>query len=352
VKNSTQARGNGPTVIGIGWNVMKYALLMTVVLAAVTLLPVPSAATANDLVVHAPLDKTIVARHWLNLSLEIRPGAFDEIRLAVNGGKPTTLREFHDGRFVCRDDIRLAAGVNRLVLTGYRNGRLAQEQRLAVFYQARLAEENSRPPGNFRREAFHRWEKERICVVCHTLEPESGAAVKPGAGAKGCFTCHAKVLAGRFRHEPTENDSCLLCHDRTSKQPEFSGAHAATELCAECHQDRLDDWRGRKHGHGPTSFGSCTMCHDPHAAEHPGLLRQHASDLCLTCHPEIAARPHVITISSGAGHPFRGTEPPGSTTEFSCASCHNPHAGNTPYFLNRFDGGSLAVFCTTCHDML
>jgi predicted CXXCH cytochrome family protein len=351
VCNDCSPPGVRPAVAFFARNdVVKCNLFIATFVAFISLFVV-SLSTAAFLTVHTPLDNALVDRQWLNLSLEIKPEIFDEVQLSVNGREPISVTSFHDGRFICQSEIKLSQGINKIILTGYNNGKPLHRKQLYVFYQNNSGMV-SPPPKRFSNLTFHRWEAERTCIVCHLLDPDGDNSVGESSGPDACVVCHQKTQNGSFKHEPTDDGSCLSCHDRISKEPLSSSMDTVVNLCAECHEDSLDDWREQKYGHGPTNFGACTACHDPHAAEHPGLLRQHASDLCLSCHPEIASRPHLITTSSGDGHPFRrSSDSIGSTEEFSCASCHNPHAGNTPYFLNQYDGGPIEVFCVTCHEM-
>lgn len=331
---------------------MKRPALFAILILSLAL-SVVAGAVAGDLKVLTPADKSIVGSDRVSLVLEVGENVLDEIRVSVNGGEEISITGFSDDRVVCRDGISLSGRLNRIRIAGFRNGRSLVEKRLTVFCRTELTEENHRPPAGFRRVDFHRPEKERICLLCHQMEHDQTVETRSAPGRSPCLTCHEKIGSARFVHGPTAVGSCLMCHEENTKRPKTGGLQAQVKMCGACHEDSLEDWKGQKYGHGPTNLGSCTMCHDPHGSGQPFFLRLNATDLCLACHPDVANTPHVITTSSGKGHPVRGNSNPARPGEaFSCASCHNPHAGQTPLFLNRYDGGSITGFCVSCHDML
>jgi predicted CXXCH cytochrome family protein len=100
--------------------------------------------------------------------------------------------------------------------------------------------------------------------------------------------------------------------------------------------------------HGPVELGACLICHDPHASDTLAQVRGAVNVSCLRCHEEIRFGNHVVRGVSGREHPLEGLRNPADGTKpFNCASCHNPHAGNTKAYL-RGEGTGM-VFCLYCH---
>jgi predicted CXXCH cytochrome family protein len=80
------------------------------------------------------------------------------------------------------------------------------------------------------------------------------------------------------------------------------------------------------------------------------MLRQEPTALCLSCHDEVGSRPHLLTTFSGGGHPLSSLSNPLRPEEpFSCPSCHNPHAGDSPVFVDDYADGNRMRFCVSCH---
>jgi hypothetical protein len=134
------------------------------------------------------------------------------------------------------------------------------------------------------------------CADCHDphqpkMSLVTGTSLPSAAAAKDgkldCVSCHARELRG---HDKLGQGStaCWSCHLST----EMTTLHLAgqdtgfplsqsTQLCAQCHQERYQDWNDATHGvpawkeGEPAIFGSekvgCTNCHDPHQPQMPLL---------------------------------------------------------------------------------
>ena len=93
----------------------------------------------------------------------------------------------------------------------------------------------------------------------------------------------------------------------------------------------------------------CMVCHNPHASDQVAQLSLPVNQLCLECHDGVALGQHVVRGPEGKGHPLSGPiDPSTSYREFTCASCHNPHAGEAKALFN-FGVKSRMVLCTKCH---
>jgi len=123
------------------------------------------------------------------------------------------------------------------------------------------------------------------------------------------------------------------------------------KLCSNCHEDLIKAWEAKQYQHAPTAAGDCTICHSPHASNEKFFLHKKTNELCIGCHKEQSSGKHVIaSYVFGSSHPVDGKINPLKTGDnFSCISCHSPHAGNTKE-LFAFDapGGTMGI-CQTCH---
>ena len=153
----------------------------------------------------------------------------------------------------------------------------------------------------------------------------------------------------RFVHGPAAVWSCTACHETRGSGRKLSVRQPDEKVCLPCHEN---DWSKKKYLHGPTAAGNCTACHNPHASNENYFLRLNTADLCVACHDDIASKPHVISGFSGvAGHPVRKSPDPFNPgSDFTCASCHNPHATDFPFMLSG-DSSSMFQYCQSCHKM-
>lgn len=191
----------------------------------------------------------------------------------------------------------------------------------------------------------HRPEVERVCAECHQMErPDGGSAVA------FCSTCHAEVTQRKVMHGPVQQGACLACHQEASTPTRYAVRWPMQETCFGCHVDIKAAMATKAFRHGPAAAGRCTTCHDPHGSEQPFWLKKHAYDLCTNCHDEKRGQRHVVVgFVYGDSHPLRGRPHPlKDRTEFSCPSCHNPHAAQSR-FLWQFDVTNRESLCRTCH---
>ncbi len=114
-------------------------------------------------------------------------------------------------------------------------------------------------------------------------------------------------------HPPYAEKKCNNCHDKESASG-FVVADAR-KLCAHCH---IDFPKGA-YLHGPAAVGSCRECHEPHNSNYPSLLVKSKEEICRKCHVEdrLSKGIHDKALPKG----------------MLCTDCHDPHAGDTKFFL-------------------
>jgi predicted CXXCH cytochrome family protein len=180
------------------------------------------------------------------------------------------------------------------------------------------------------------------CTGCH--QPHSGEQpklVRTTDTRALCFRCHSDDATGRaFVHKPVADGQCTACHDHHGSDNAFSlKAGEGPKLCYSCHKP-VDTGRNK---HAAIERHGCTACHDPHASGNRYQLAKPVNALCQGCHVDKTDGSHVFP-----GHPIGGgADPHDPTKDFSCVSCHDPHASDGPMLL-RFGSDSMEV-CDWCH---
>jgi len=210
---------------------------------------------------------------------------------------------------------------------------------------------DAREPGSVgahtaRRAGSLRWLRALLgiaLVVC--TGPSHAAATCVDAG------CHGSLLKAAHVHAPVA-DGCEGCHEALgtahpdSTRADFRLLEQDGALCGQCHEA----FPGKMTRHAPVSEGQCLTCHDPHASARPKLLRLALNDLCFECHDRGAFKVHaVVGVDIGGSHPLSGpTDPARKGERFTCVSCHDPHATDSPS-LWRFGVQEPFELCGKCH---
>jgi predicted CXXCH cytochrome family protein len=165
-------------------------------------------------------------------------------------------------------------------------------------------------------------------------------------GTAACADCHderVKDFKGAthswLRHDDGTNIACESCHGPGSLHVESGGERhtiinprKSPETCFQCHLDKRGEF-SLPHSH-PLLAGkvSCADCHDPHKGDAvigrgTSLLTQ--NDVCFSCH--IAQRgPFVFEHEA---------------LREGCTSCHNPHGSVN----NKMLVARNANLCLKCH---
>jgi predicted CXXCH cytochrome family protein len=169
--------------------------------------------------------------------------------------------------------------------------------------------------------------------------PPGGPAVvtqgnRPPASIEGgCVTdeCHAPTLFGEFKHGPTAQHQCDVCHQvADERRHRFTLLAPEPDLCFECHEPPPET----TFTHGPVALGLCTVCHDPHSAANQFMLPESGSELCFMCHTEMGV------------HVNNARAPHGAIEEQGCAACHDPHRENFRFQLKA----EVPDLCLDCHE--
>lgn len=306
----------------------------------------------NSLTLLTPADGAYVRSRTINVVVELGDVPPQQMRVAVNGYKYPVQKTDPKQLIVHFRGVPLDLGENKIVVSGSDAGKQVAEQQFRIFRQQDLFPSPSDIPDGFSRYYFHNEKHEKPCLICHirqlsAAQPKATAEV--GEANSPCAVCHKQVLSGSYIHGPAAVWSCRMCHSVSSANTRFDTPRPSETICATCHDDAIDDWKKDANMHGPTAMGGCTICHNPHSSDEEYFLRRPTTDLCGNCHENKVTQPHVITFFTGKGHPiFRRPDPFHPGRDFTCASCHNPHASNHRVLLN-FNDSSDKKFCSNCH---
>lgn len=330
---------------------MKF-LSLPVLAFLVLMLPVAgNGANAGLFTIVTPPDRSFVEGGLISIVLKAPKNSLDEVRIAVNSNNNLSFKRTVDRGHVCCEGIDLDRGMNQLTVTVLNKGEVIEERKLTVFFRSALSAKASSAPSGFKRYIFHLPVQEKVCEDCHQVKLSLTDGNPSAPRESRCFICHKKKTVGKFVHPPAAEWACVACHNGKGEQG--GGALAADDTsCAGCHGHVLAKWRSKMFMHGPSDAGHCTACHNPHASDQRDYLHLNATEICVTCHEDFMSKPHVVTgVSSKEGHPFNiSPDPYRPGRDFTCASCHNPHAGDAPNFLNNYKPSmSIHYFCLSCH---
>ncbi len=299
--------------------------------------------------VQFPPDNSFVENEQISIVLNLEKQAVDGIQVITGENVPTEISVRPDSSNACFG-VTLNKGMNTVNLLGLKQGKVVVREEVKIFFRSALFPKFRDPPADFNRYFFHLTNNEKSCAGCHRMEPTL-SSLRPGKPEESpCYDCHTKkFINNTFIHNPAAQGTCFACHEVLQGERKYTTPKPDEKVCYPCHNSQVKEWKSKKIMHGPTAVGQCTLCHNPHGSERPALLRMQTTDLCINCHEDKASGAHVIAGFFGKGHPVRGVKNPfNPDREFTCAGCHNPHAGNTQNLLNH-DNSNMAVYCTHCH---
>jgi predicted CXXCH cytochrome family protein len=263
--------------------------------------------------------------------------------------------------------VPLELGINKIDIKAKKEDRIVDEVALTVFRRSDLVSKYKKPPAGFQKDYFHITDRTK-CAPCHqVLEPAEGdnttinietyaaetAKIKAVVPTEStCYSCHRRITAYSFVHEPNFVWSCLTCHD-SQAEPKYSVRYPDPKLCYRCHVEQAQKRSGKKNYHAPYIADKCVICHNPHASENPYRLAQPTWLLCVSCHPDQGDGSHVIAAyfwgTKHRRHPTHGVpDPSRKGRELTCASCHDPHASDAPNFITKYETMSFDL-CMKCH---
>ena len=306
---------------------------------------------AGDLfVVQSPPDKVFVENELISIVLKVEKKSLDTIR--VGSGKDTSLEiPVSSGGDRSCFTITLTKGLNIIDIIGLKEGKVVDRKNITTFLRSDLFPKFREAPAGFKRYYFHTVVHENSCTGCHEMEPTL-ASLRPATPKQSpCYSCHPQKTFNTFVHNPAAQWTCFVCHEVLPGERKYTTPKPDQKVCYPCHNSETKDWKNKKIMHGPTAVGNCTLCHNPHGSGHPALLKMQTTDLCINCHKDKESGAHVIAGFYGKGHPVRGAKDPFKPDrEFTCASCHDPHAGDTQNLL-KHDTSNIAAYCSNCHKM-
>ena len=281
----------------------------------------------------------------ITIVLKADRAKLDLISISVTdeAGKAYSAAEIPLKRDIIHYGLTLHPGTNQVEVRASKQGRMLEQIRLPIYYRERSSNQYKTPPSGYEKNLFHTPAKEAGCTACHDMD---GTPKAPKDST--CKICHRRIVDFKFVHGPAAVWACLSCHDKDSAPERYAVIKPDSRLCIQCHEETMQIWAAKRYRHGP-SLISCTICHDPHATDQPFRAHIKTTSHCLSCHREKASGAHVIQGFSRAGHPTGGVpDPLRPGREFTCAGCHNPHAGDTPNLL-YYDNTRMGHFCTICH---
>lgn len=293
-----------------------------------------------------PADKSVVSGAGLShIIVELSQPASLLVRLNGKLQENAKIKET-----IYHYSVRLDFGLNTLEVEASAGGTVLARDKRDLFFFSPIAKEKEIPQG-FVSIPFHKLgSTSEKCRACHTLEPQRTDRAPPTPGDSTCYTCHKKITQFKQVHGPAALWNCLACHNSSSAPQKYTTPVPVRDLCYGCHIDQKNYFFSAQFQHGPTATGMCTICHNPHASDHEFWLKKEPWDLCTTCHSDKASGRHILAWGpTGDTHPTRGRpDPMKPEREFSCRSCHNPHASNAPKLWN-FDATTAYQLCWTCH---
>lgn len=314
-------------------------------------LGLPERLQAEVLQIHTPANKSYLEQEQVNLVVSVADQNVVTLQVLV-GGKSYVrqLAKAAKSSQVCLSVV-LSPGLNRIEVVASGRGGVIERKSLTVYLRSALLKPYQTPPEGFKRYFFHEPDKEAACSSCHRMEANLRDLNPKQVADSPCHTCHKQKSRSLYTHKPAATGSCLSCHEVTHAKRKYTTRKPDKDACFVCHNVQARIWKGWRVHHGPTAVGNCTLCHDPHGSDYPVFVKMHPTDLCLNCHHDKKNGRHVIAGFFAKGHPVRGAENPlKKDRPFSCASCHNPHAGNNQNLLNQ-DRETMDVYCRSCHKL-
>ncbi|MDD2847692.1 MAG: cytochrome c3 family protein [Desulfuromonadaceae bacterium] len=299
----------------------------------------------------SPANNSFVEHEQLSIVLSLQGGGTTAVKALVNGTTFTkAVPEGGHNNIVCLG-VTLVNGLNKIDISTTNPSGAVSTGKLSIYLRSRLSKQHQQPPPGFQRYYFHVPANESACTPCHRMEATLNDMhpVKPEDSP--CYQCHKRKDNRTYKHKPVSAWACFSCHEVVTGKRKYTTMKPEQSICFLCHSNQQKLWKNKKVHHGPTAVGNCSVCHDPHGSNWPSLVYMHPTDLCLNCHNDKKSGLHVIAGFFAKGHPVRGDKNPLKPDRpFSCAGCHNPHAGDSQSLLNK-ERDNNSVYCQTCHKL-
>ena len=190
------------------------------------------------------------------------------------------------------------------------------------------------------------------CAGCH--DPASEPLAKAHFGVKAfkgsCAGCHVghssprpKLLQNAKQHPPFAARACATCHQAPGAAGEMSLKDDLSATCLKCHEGRRPGGPDAEHPHRPENGVDCSACHSGHMSLQGGMPTADLAGSCRDCHEGIPAMGHPEyshpSFRRGVPDPLR------KGSEFTCATCHDPHGERKAKMLRK----PLNTLCLECH---
>ena len=316
------------------------------------------------LTVSYPADMAVMEYNLLGISLNLLEGSADLIEVQVNSKTKVSIVP---RRKVECFSVPLELGINKIDIKAKKEDRDVDRIALNVFRRSDLVGNYEKPPAGFKKDYFHSTDRSQCASCHHVLKPTEAdsktinietyptdfsidkAVVSTGST---CYSCHQGITSYSYVHGPSFVWSCLSCHD-SQGEPKYSLRYPVPELCYKCHAEQKQKRSGKKSYHAPYITDKCGICHNPHASENPYRLDKPIWLLCVSCHPDQGDGRHIVAPyfwgTRHRTHPTHGVPDPSSKGhELTCASCHDPHASDSPMFITKYGPRSFDL-CMKCH---
>ncbi|MBI5259890.1 MAG: DmsE family decaheme c-type cytochrome [Burkholderiales bacterium] len=181
------------------------------------------------------------------------------------------------------------------------------------------------------------------CISCHDEEMDTASFTMTrvfkskhvqrgnkhspfGPGGLQCEACHGPG----DRHSDKNSNAKLTINSQ--KPDSFMTVAQRNETCLACHQNSSrTGWHVGAHNSNQLA---CADCHKVHAERDPVMTKRNEAEVCYTCHKQQRADFH-----KGSAHPVR-------TGQMSCSDCHNAHGSTSTASLKK---PTLNQTCTSCH---
>ncbi len=172
-------------------------------------------------------------------------------------------------------------------------------------------------------------------------------------GADSCLQCHnetskfpvlpifkTKHAQPADQRTPFAGLQCEGCHGPYSEHPNMLKfgpgskltAEKKNQICLQCHEsDNRMGWKGGPH---ENSDVACADCHRVHVDRDPVLTVADQPEVCFNCHKKQRADSYKASV-----HPIR-------YDKMACSECHNTHGSLTTGVLVK---PTLNETCYTCH---
>ena len=322
--------------------ILRHLLLLSLLLA------LPSAGWGLEIIY--PPDKAVITRSDY---LIVRGGeqALDGIVVEIKDYRSEMLEVGSNEYRAAFADFLIVApvfdrGQNTIKIEGYAGGKVVATKTADIYFEASPLDP---APSSYSKVLMHTPQQEAVCTPCHNMNPDAKALASESPRVNPCASCHLRMLDVSNVHGPAGVWQCTYCHQADSKPGRYQARPGDAAVCNECHEDKVQEFKGKKFVHGPIEAGMCLVCHDPHASNNPAQLVAPVNELCLRCHEDISEKNHIVRGVGGKAHPLQGPENPAFPGKaFHCASCHDPHGGATEQYFQR-DIENRMGLCQLCH---